>query len=83
MRRVTWLLAGFLALLLTGVTQAQYGDISDVKLLNPEDKEDVKNTPAPKDAVVLFDGKSLDNWVKTHGTPCVATAREEQKPRPS
>ena len=39
---------------------AQYGDISDLKLAKPEDKEDVKSVPPPKGAVVLFDGKSLD-----------------------
>jgi hypothetical protein len=46
---------------------AQYGDISGLKLAKPEDKEDVKSTPPPKDALVMFDGKSLDNWVKADG----------------
>src|SRR5215471_14167467 len=51
-------------LVLASLAPAQYGDISDVKILKPEDKLDVKSTPAPKGAVVLFDGKKLDGWVQ-------------------
>jgi 3-keto-disaccharide hydrolase len=54
-----------------GVARAQYGDLGDLKIAKPEDKEDVKSTPAPKDAVILFDGKNLDNW---------AMRNDEQKP---
>ena len=32
-----------------------------------ESEIDVPRTPAPKDAVILFDGKSLDNWEKRGG----------------
>src|SRR5438309_7481611 len=54
-------------LLVAGWAAAQYGDISDLKLAKPEDKKDVKSTPPPKDALVLFDGKSLDGWERRDG----------------
>jgi hypothetical protein len=50
------------ALLIAIPAAAQYGDISDVKLLKSEDKDDVKSTPPPKSALVLFNGKNLDQW---------------------
>ena len=67
MRRVIPLLTAVLAMTWTAAACAQYGDISDLKLLKESDKEDVKTVPPPKDAIVLFDGKSLDDWTKTDG----------------
>jgi hypothetical protein len=44
-----------------------YGDISALKVKKPEDKADMKSEPAPKDALVLFDGKNFDHWSHTNG----------------
>jgi hypothetical protein len=59
-----------LPLFLATVARAQYGDIGNLKLAKPEDKQDVLPASPPAGARVLFDGseKSLnENWVKEDG----------------
>src|SRR5262249_1555418 len=34
-----------------------------------ETKKDTPPTPAPKEAVILFDGKDLSNWTNLNGEP--------------
>jgi Domain of Unknown Function (DUF1080) len=67
MRTKLFVSAALAVALLGGAVAAQYGDISDVKLAKPEDKEDIKSAPPPKSALVLFDGTNLDAWTKTDG----------------
>jgi len=67
MRRLPCVPGIVIGLLAVNLAFAQYGDISDLKLAKAEDKVDVKSTPPPKNAIVLFDGKNLDNWVQTNG----------------
>lgn len=55
-----------LALPVTGHAQF-YGDISDLKILKPEDKVSVKQVSPPKGATVLFAGNNLDQWTARDG----------------
>jgi hypothetical protein len=67
MRRSWTVLSAAVLLSAANLALAQYGDISDLKILKPEDRVDVKSVPPPPGAVVLFDGKKLDGWVKARG----------------
>jgi hypothetical protein len=67
MRPLPLKLVGAIVLFAAGLGLAQYGDISDVKLLKPEDKIDAPSMPPPAGAVVLFDGKGLEKWMKPDG----------------
>jgi hypothetical protein len=71
MRAWRWLAVTMTCAVLAGFGRGDepYGDISDLKLNKAEDKVDMKSVPAPKDATVLFDGKSLDNWTTKDGKP--------------
>lgn len=51
----------------TTPTFAQWKLDDKFRALKPADLEDVKSTPAPDGALVLFDGKSVDAWVKKDG----------------
>jgi hypothetical protein len=64
------LLAAVVTASLVVVAVAQFGDIGGLKVARPEDKQDVKSTPAPSGAKVLFDGtaESLKaNWEMQEG----------------
>jgi hypothetical protein len=62
-RLIVCTLAGWLAFAGLSHTLAQYGDLKGLKILKPEDTQDMPSTPPPKGALDLFDGKSLDGWV--------------------
>lgn len=50
-----------------GAETPPYGDISDLKLAKPDDKVDAARVAPQAGAVVLFDGKDLDQWVSVDG----------------
>ena len=63
-------LAAVIVLFLSTASPAQYGEIADLKVARAEDRQDVKPTPPPQGAKVLFDGTKeslLQNWQKQDG----------------
>jgi Domain of Unknown Function (DUF1080) len=61
------LLSLLILLAAVGPASAQWKLDDKFKVLKPEDLKDAVGTPAPKDAIVLFDGKSADKWTKRDG----------------
>ncbi len=67
MRRIC-LSLGFLALTCSpAIAQEPYGSIDDLLLIKADDIKPAASTPAPAGAIVLFDGKTLDEWTKRDG----------------
>src|SRR5687768_14175590 len=64
MHRFIVIAAAALLMSVATVARAQYGDISDLKVAKPEDKQSVESTPPPEGAKVLFDGKSVENFAR-------------------
>jgi hypothetical protein len=69
MRSFLFWLAAIMVLGTASLVPAQdpFGDIGGLKLAKPEDKVDFPPTPAPKEAIILFGGKSLDSWQNRNG----------------
>jgi hypothetical protein len=58
---------GFLAIFASAALAQYPADLGAFKAAKPDDLKDVDSVPPPKDAIVLFDGKNLDGWVKQGG----------------
>jgi hypothetical protein len=68
-KTLRWACLAVLAIPAPAVAQdpPPYGDIGGLKVARPEDKVDVEVVPPPAGALVLFNGESLDRWVKADG----------------
>lgn len=67
LRQILFTLALTVAASSAASAQDFYGSIADLKLAKPEDAKDMPSVAAPQDAIVLFDGKSLEGWTKKDG----------------
>jgi hypothetical protein len=57
----------FAILAIVATAQDPYGNVSDLKVAKAEDMVDVKLVPPPSGAVILYDGKNLDQWTARDG----------------
>ena len=66
-QRLVLIIAVALGAAVPVLAQDPYSSIADVKLLKEADAKDMPTVSAPRGAIILFDGKSLDGWTKRDG----------------
>jgi hypothetical protein len=67
MSRISAILATALLLALCASVHAQWGPLEGLKIDKQEDLKDIPPVPAPQGAIVIFNGKDLNNWTDMGG----------------